>query len=210
MSRHEWTEAEKTILRELYPDTKTKKLAHLLGLSIKKISSKANAIGVKKSATFFAGPDAYRLTGETGAETRFTPGQIPWNKGKKGLNLGGKETQFKKGQKPHTWHPIGTERITHDGYLERKISDTGITRHDYVQVHRLAWIEHNGKIPDGQIIVFKDGNKTNITIDNLECISRSELMRRNTFHNYPKEIAELVQLRGAITRQINKRERKSS
>jgi hypothetical protein len=33
-------------------------------------------------------------------------------------------------------------------------------------------------------------------------------MNRNTYHNYPKEIANLVQLRGALTRQINKAKRK--
>ena len=37
-------------------------------------------------------------------------------------------------------------------------------------------------------------------------MTRAELMKRNSYHNrYPKEVARLVQLRGAVTRQINKR-----
>jgi hypothetical protein len=44
-----------------------------------------------------------------------------------------------------------------------------------------------------------------ITADKVECISRSENMRRNSYHRYGQEIARLVQLRGALTRQINKR-----
>ncbi len=56
-------------------------------------------------------------------------------------------------------------------------------------------------------VAFKDGNKQNIALDNLELVSRADLMKRNSYHNYGKEIAQLVQLKGAVTRQINKRER---
>jgi hypothetical protein len=46
-----------------------------------------------------------------------------------------------------------------------------------------------------------------ITLDRLECISRRENMQRNTVHNYPAPIPQLIQLKGALQRQINKRER---
>lgn len=35
-------------------------------------------------------------------------------------------------------------------------------------------------------------------------------MRRNTVHNLPPELAKVVQLRGAINRQINKRAKEGS
>ena len=114
-------------------------------------------------------------------------------------------TQFKKGQKPHTWKPIGTERLSKEGYLQRKVADTGYPPRDWVGVHILLWREHHGEIPAGHIIKFKDGNKQNIAIENLECISQADNMRRNSFHNYPKEVAQLIQLRSAVQRQINKR-----
>ena len=44
-----------------------------------------------------------------------------------------------------------------------------------------------------------------ITLDKVECISLAENMRRNSCHQYGKEIARLIQLRGAVSRQINKR-----
>ena len=44
-----------------------------------------------------------------------------------------------------------------------------------------------------------------ITLDKVECISLADNMRRNTCHQYGPEIAKLIQLRGAVTRQINKR-----
>jgi hypothetical protein len=82
---------------------------------------------------------------------------------------------------------------------------------NWVPVHRLVWIEHHGPIPAGHAVAFKPGQHTSvleeITLDRLELVSRAELMRRNTYHKYPKEIAQLIQLRGALQRQINKRER---
>ncbi len=73
-------------------------------------------------------------------------------------------------------------------------------------MHIINWEAVNGPLPKGHALVFKDGNKQNTAVENLELLSRAELMRRNSYHtNYPKEVAQLVQLRGAITRQINKR-----
>jgi hypothetical protein len=95
--------------------------------------------------------------------------------------------------------------MSDDGYLQRKISDSHITRRDYVGWHHLVWRMHDREIPPGHALVFRDGDRTNCDINNLECISRGELMRRNSVHNYGPEIATLTQLRGAITRQINRR-----
>ena len=50
-------------------------------------------------------------------------------------------------------------------------------------------------------------NVDEITIDALECISRKTLIERNTVHRHGPEIARLVQLRGAVNRQIRKHER---
>lgn len=213
MMRHLWTAAEVERLTALYPDTRSEAVAATLGCTVGQVYTKASAIGLKKSAEYLASALACRLRrgDNVGAGFRFQKGAQPWNKGIK-FDSGGRshETRFKPGQVPHTWKPVGSERFSKEGYLERKMTDTGVTRHDFVQVHRLVWIEHNGPIPAGHAIAFKDGDKTHIAIDNLELLTRAQLMARNTIHNYPKEIAELVQLRGAITRQINKRERKTT
>ena len=146
-----------------------------------------------------------------GNKTSFKPGNKPWNAGLKGWDSGGRsaETRFKKGNKPHQWKPIGHERITDEGYLQRKVADTGQSKRDYVNVHWLLWIEHHGEIPEGMIIVFKDRNPQNIVIDNLECISRSENMRRNTVHRLPKEVVLAAQLVGAINRKLNRYQREN-
>jgi hypothetical protein len=140
---------------------------------------------------------------------RFKPGHQPWNKGEN-FDAGGrsKETQFKPGQKPHTWKPIGTLRIS-GGQLERKTSERkGANHMRWTPVARLVWEAANGPAPAGHLVVFKPGTKTTvleeITLDRLECISRGENGRRNVAWNSQPETAPLVHLRGQIQRQVNR------
>lgn len=201
-----WTPDQITQLREHYPNKLTAALVDMIGRDLRSIYAKASELGIKKSAAFLASPAAGRTNGRQGLGTRFKKGHKTWNAGTNYV-AGGRsaETRFKKGSRPKNWMPIGSERLSKEGYLQRKMTDTGVTRRDYVPVHHLVWIAHNGPVPQGHRIVFKDGNKQNIIIENLECISLADLMKRNTLHNYPKEIALCIQLRGAVNRKINRR-----
>lgn len=194
-----WTSHDDAMLSELYRQFSTAECAARMGRTRASIKGRANKLGLRKPA------------GATNTGC-FAKGMEPWNKGRP-FDSGGRshETRFKVGQKPHTWHPIGHERVTKDGYRERKMTDTGCTRRDYVGLHILLWREHHGDIPAGHAVVFRNGDKADIRIDNLECITRAELMRRNSYHtNYPKPVRKLIQLRGAITRQINKRTKEAA
>lgn len=204
--RLDWTPEQEAALRNRYPHERTADIARDLGIPVEKLYAKASWMGLKKTAEFLASPASGRTTGRQGIGSRFTKGHATWNAGTHYV-AGGRsaETRFKKGHKPRNWQPIGAERLSKEGYLQRKMTDTGVTRHDYVPVHHLVWITHHGHVPQGHRIVFRDGNKQNITIENLECITLAELMRRNTCHNYPKEIAQCIQLRGVVTRKINRR-----
>ena len=189
--RKPWTKREDARLIQLYPHTPTQEIARRMGRTEPSIAMRAAKLGLKKA------PGA--------AWGRFTKGFTPWNAGLKNVN-GVSPTRFKKGNKPHTWRPVGSERINDDGYLVRKVSDTGVKRVDWRLVHVMLWEQHNGPVPAGKIVVFKDRDQRNITIENLECITRAENMKRNSHYNrYPPEISELIQLRGALNRQINKR-----
>ncbi len=109
---------------------------------------------------------------KTGRTGRFEQGHKPAANARPG---GPNSTSFKKGHRPKNWQPIGTERITGDGYLQRKITDTGNTVDDYVEVHRLVWEENHGPKPSGHIVTFKDGDRLNCKdIENLMLITRSE------------------------------------
>lgn len=206
--RQRWSDAEIAVLRRRYPNELTAAIASDLGRSINQVHAKANALGLAKSAEFLARPESGRLDGEIGAATRFQKGARPWNAGMKGLKVGGRaaETQFKPGSKPHTWAPIGSERVRSDGYLERKMTDTGYPPRDWVTIHTLLWQEHHGEIPKGYVVVFKDRDKTNIQLDNLELVSRAEMCRRNSIHRFPPELKQAIRTVGKLKRLIKERE----
>ena len=221
MNRRAWSKQELAILRREYPDQPTEDIARKLGRSPRSLYSRANMEGLQKSAAYTArkrAAEAERLRSGGGVKHRFQKGLRPWNTGMKGLQVGGraKETQFKKGQlngkAAQHWMPIGSHRVNADSYLDRKVRDDGPPQRRWIGVHRLIWIEANGPIPEGHAIAFKPGRHTivleQITLDALELVSRRELMRRNSYHNnYPKELGLVIQLRGQVTRQINRRER---
>lgn len=187
-----WTDEEDAFLRAHYATRTGPQIAQLLGRSGSAVRNRVGILGLKK-----------RLNAG-----RFKAGGTPWNKGSHYVAGGNSpRTRFQPGNRPHTWQPIGHVRVTKDGYLQRKATDTGYTPHDYVFIHHLVWRMHGNTVPPGHALVFRDGDKRNVDINNLELVTRTELMRRNTIHNYPREIVQLVHLRGAITRQINKRER---
>ena len=212
--RYQWHPEVERLFALLYPTVSTKRLADAIGISVFIAYRKADGLGLKKTDDYLSSEMSGRiLRGRIDPRmvaTQFPKGHVPVNKGIKGWQAGGrsKETQFKKGNRPHTWNEIGHERITRDGILERKVQNTGVTRQDYVAVHRLVWLESGREIPPGYNVIFKDGNRRNITLDNLECISKRENMIRNSYHTrYPKEICKVIQLKGAIQRQINKMEK---
>ncbi|WP_243470316.1 hypothetical protein [Vreelandella lionensis] len=54
-------------------------------------------------------------------------------------------------------------------------------------------------------MIFRDSNSRNFAPANLELISRADLMRRNSYLNLPEPLPQIVQLRGALNRKINRR-----
>lgn len=212
-ARHAWTAGEVAQLVRLYPEQTAEAVAGQLRLSLQQVYRKARSLGLKKSAAFFASDLSARIACGTQnpamKATRFQPGHSSWNKGSKGLVTGGVQTQFKPGIRPHTWVPIGTYRINGDGYLDQKTTDEGPAYKHWEAVHRLVWKRAYGAIPANHVVTFKSGTVSTvlaeITPDALECISRKELVQRNHPARKSPELFRLVQLRGAITRQINRR-----
>lgn len=83
-------------------------------------------------------------------------------------------TQFKKGDRPVNELPVGSITVTTDGYKIRKKQMEGSLWERWEFLHRAVWEEHNGPIPKGMMVSFKDSNKLNCDIDNLMLITKGE------------------------------------
>lgn len=124
------------------------------------------------------------------------------------------ETRFKPGNVSSNTLPVGAYRVTTDGTLQRKIGNApGGPHKRWRSVAELVWIEHRGPVPPGHVVRFLPGCRTTdpeqVTPDKLECVSLADNLRRNSVHRYPKEVARLIQLKGAVNRQVNRINRES-
>ena len=217
LTRHAWSDAQLEILRRRYPHERTDRLAEELGMPIGKVHAKANGLGIHKTPEFLASPDSGWIAkgNPRGIGCRFKPGQTPWNKGKPHPTRGrSAETLFKPGQRQgvavELWQPIGTERLTKEGILQRKVNDDMPASQRWQSVHSLVWIEAHGPIPRGHVVIFKPGMATTvaaeITAEKLELVSRAELMRRNTIHRYPAELRSAMMAVGQFKRRLREYE----
>lgn len=119
---------------------------------------------------------------KTGRTGYFKKGMVPWTKGKTRDQIvkdpekrkHSEATQFKKGNVSANWIPVGTVVKNRDGYLMRKRQNEGTQWERWELLHRAIWEEHNGPIPEGMKISFKDGNKENCDIENLMIVTKGE------------------------------------
>lgn len=204
-----------------YPDTPTSVLSDEFNYPIHYIYKLAERYNVKKSSAFMQSEYSGRIRpgqqSEASKQHRFKPGHVPASKGKKLADYCSPEgiqrsikSRFKKGNKP-----VST---LYDGAITiRQVKSKGVARwYKFIRIrekewefyHRHIWKKANGAIPEGYNIVFKDGDTLNCTLDNLECISNAELAQRNTIHNLPEPIKELIYLRTSLKKQIDKTLRK--
>lgn len=136
------------------------------------------------------------MTGRTGC---FRKGQAPANKGKTmPFNPNSARTRFKKGHQggraAELYKPIGTERLSKEGYIERKIHDGLPLQSRWRAVHLIRWEEANGPVPEGYCLKCLDGNKANTDPENWHSIPRSMLPRLNgrwTGMNYDEAPPEI-------------------
>lgn len=162
--RHIWSDEEKQYLAEITPGRGYKEIQSMMSC---KFGFDYTHHQIKGAIT--------RNKLNTGRTGRFEKGHATWNKGTKGLTKAN-VTSFKKGQKSHNYKPVGSERITKDGYCEIKVSDTG---RRWKSKHVLIYEKHHGKVPRGSVVIFLDGDKRNFDIDNLHLVTRGQLAMLN-------------------------------
>jgi hypothetical protein len=216
VARHPWSREDDRLLRGFYPNTPTAEVARRLQRTVASVYQRTQKLGLKKSRAYLASPAACRLRrgDHVGARFRFQKGHVPVNKGlrRPGWARGRmRETQFKKGVRQgvavRLYKPIGTERISKDGYLERKINDGLPLQARWRSVHLLVWEAAHGPVPKSYAVSFKNRDRTDIRLENLELIHRRDLMARNTIHHLPQPLAQTIRVLGTLRRKINRRSR---
>lgn len=117
-------------------------------------------------------------------KTTFKKGHTPHNKGRRledyvapeGIEKM-KETQFKAGEEHQ-----GENHVSWKGGVQQMTKDCAYVwsgNKQRIRRPRMVYEEHFGEVPKGHVIFHKDGDKDNDAPENLEAITRAELMRRN-------------------------------
>ena len=152
MRGHQYTEKEKGFFKSYVPGHTYKEIQEAF---IEKFGWEITVSQVKG----YIGNNKMR----TGTLGQFKKGQISHNKGKKGICPAGSEKGwFQKGHIPKNYRPLGSERVTKDGYIEIKVSETN----RWKLKHRIIWETENGEIPKGYNLIFLDGDRTNMKLEN--------------------------------------------
>ena len=134
----------------------------------------------------------------SGVDRKFVKGQVSHNKGMKGCYAGCEKGWFPKGNTPHNHKPVGSERLSKDGYIEIKVAEPKKWR----LKHNVVWEDQNGKIPRNHVVIFLDGNKLNLDISNLKLVSRSELLIMNRYDLFQPD-AELTEVATTLAKVID-------
>jgi hypothetical protein len=162
---HIWTNEEKEYLKEITSGHHYKEIQKLIN---EKFNLNLTMNQIKGAIS------RYKLN--TGFTGQFNKGHIPINKGVKGIVYEGcKKTWFKKGNEPINHRPIGSERINVDGYIEIKVAEPNKWR----LKHRVVWEEKNGPVPKDHNVIFGDGDRDNLDINNLILVSKQQMLILN-------------------------------
>lgn len=210
-----WTEEEYWKYQKHYPEGMYEYIVeHAAGVTSREMAERVNEIFgtsfTRNGMKSFRYKHGIQPSGVTGC---FQKGSAPWNKGMKqtewcsaeGIEKS-KRTRFQKGHKNKNEQPIGTIKKNADGYYYIKISNERKRKDRWQALHRYVWEKHNGAIPEGMIIVFKDKDKSNMDIDNLMMVSREEHVRmcQNNYYFTDPQVTEtalgIIKLKEAARR----------
>jgi len=107
---------------------------------------------------------------DSGLTGQFEKGHSAWNKSQHiSQPESVKKTYFRKGHVPYNSLPVGSRVKKDDEYWWVKIAEP----HSWRQEHILIWEAANGPLPKGKMVIFLDGNRDNLRLDNLAIIDKA-------------------------------------
>ncbi len=183
MSAHRYTKEEQAFMSEFVP-----------GHSHKEIQDEFTKrfrweIAISQVKSYIR--NHHLTTGRTG---RFEKGITAHNKGKKmspEVYEKAKGTMFQKGHVPKNYKPVGSERIdAENGYVLIKVRDPSVWKFK----HRVIWEAAYGKIPKDSVVLFRDGNRQNVILDNLILVKKSvnAILNKDGLSKYEGDLKEIT------------------
>jgi len=197
MAGKPFTDNEIQYIRDNYPDQLTMTIANELGRTERSIYRMATVLDIHKSKEYKQGMVSGKFV-EMGHGSRFGKGSIPWNKGIKCMPIKAKGSLFADGHRPWQTKYDGciSERIDAEGRIYKYIR---IELRKWIPLHVKNWMDVNGPVPVGHIVIFKDASAPDRErIENLELISRQENLYRNRLHQYPKDLQGVIKLKNKL------------
>lgn len=211
-TRKLWTPEEIWRLIAFHADATDMELARRFGRTLSSIQGMATTLGLEKSAAHLSSLPHRSGCVKAGSVFRYPKGHVPANKGlrRPGYAPGRmRETQFRKGGFPANRDPDfyvpGALRVNTDGYIDMRVSfDKGAL--GWQALHRILWEDAHGLVPGGVALRFKDGDRLNVDLGNLELISRADLLKRNSIHNFPPVLRSTINVLGQLKRRIREKQ----
>jgi hypothetical protein len=190
--RSTFTKSDDQFIRANFETMSFRAMAKTIGRSKYGVMYRLRLLGLVRSAEANA-----RFNG-----TKFNIGSTPWNKGKKiVVTEAMKHTFYKKGNTPANTLP--------DNSISLRFSKEGrpymflrISKNNWKHIHVCLWEHYHGRAPEGYVVVFKNKDTLDVRIENLELITREELMKRNTIHNYPEPVKNAIRALGKLKKTI--------
>ena len=177
--QHKWTNEEKEYLTQIYKKNDYDTILKMMNDKFECSFNRNQIISFMRRNKLKS--EAIKNNG------RFSKGMTPWNKGLSYMP-NNKETRFQKGNIPHGHREVGEERIDKYGYVQIKVAEPN----KWDLKHRVIYEKHYGEIPKNHAVIFADGDKSNLDIDNLLLVSRQQLLvlNRNNLISEDKEITK--------------------
>ena len=150
---HKWTDKEISYLIKI---AKGKYLSEIAELMSEKFNYPFRKTQIKSAMT------KHKI--KNNMKSKVPKGLTPWNKG---LKMGNSHI--------HNLKSVGDEYINSDGFVMIKLDNPA----RWVHKHRYIYEQAFGEIPKDKVLIFLDGDKQNLSLDNLKCISRKQLVKMN-------------------------------
>lgn len=221
-------------MRENYETMTNRELAKAIGQNLTTTRTRLYELGLKRmELEYWTGEqvqflrDNYREYGDTELAEIF---ELKWNKDKgwdkkhiekKRCYLGLKRTKAEKNKiNKRNWAQGRFADIHEKMWKERGVTPIGERKvwrmnnrptvviklkDGFVHYAHWLWQQVHGPVPEGSVVRLKDGNPMNVTLDNMQCITRAEHAQRNKLADLPDDIIDVVILNRQLKKLIYER-----